>query len=119
MFLYSKWISLPLPTRIKIASEFGIIKKGSTEVFNNQIKSDGYLIKDVEEALTLPALQTYLKTDMDDLSVLFDFLVQKIESPETAGITTTVEVETPPETVTVATTEAKPIVKRGRPKKVK
>lgn len=82
MFFYSKWCALSLPTRIKIAEIFGIPKKGSTEVFNNTIKSDGYEIKDIESKLTMSALQILLATDMDDLSVLFDIMVQKVETGE-------------------------------------
>lgn len=86
MFLYSKWLETPIQVRNKIAEQFGIIKKGPTEVFNNTIRNDGYDLKDIENALTLPTLQNYLGTDMDDLSVLFDYLVQRIQhgapSPE-------------------------------------
>lgn len=79
MFLYSHWQNLSLPTRAKIASEFGIVKKGPTEVFANTIKSDGYFIKDIEEALTLNNLQNYLGTSETDHDVLWNYLVDKVE----------------------------------------
>lgn len=84
MMLYSQWQQLPLSTRIKIASAFGIEKKGSTEVFNDTIKSDGYFIKDIEMALNINALQLYIGTQETDHQVLWEYLVNKIEgkSPE-------------------------------------
>jgi hypothetical protein len=83
MFLYSKWISLPINTRHLIAKEFGIPKKGSTHVQNNKIVSDGYDIKDIEEKLNVDAIQAYLEVpaDVTDMKVLFDELVFRIENP--------------------------------------
>lgn len=78
---YTLWLLTPIATRIKIANQFGIIRKGPTEVFNNEIKSDGFLIHDIENALTSTAMQEYLKTDMDDITVLYQWLVQKINEP--------------------------------------
>ncbi len=82
MFSYSRWLSTPLQTRIKIAGEFGIEKKGSVEVFNNEIKADGYYIKDVEKALSLESLQNYLDSTNDDLDNLWELLINKIEGRE-------------------------------------
>jgi hypothetical protein len=82
MFLYSRWLSLPITTRIKIASDFGIIKKGSTHVVDNKIQSDGYVISEVEEALTVPALQKYLNTDETDMSILWSMLVADDKYPD-------------------------------------
>jgi len=79
MILYSRWANLTLQTRNKIASEFGIQKKGSVEVFSNTIKSDGYLVEDIEKALTLEALQKYLKTDEKDIAELWEQLIDKAE----------------------------------------
>lgn len=81
MIPYHRWILLPIHVRNAIAFEFGIVKKGSTEVVNNTIKSDGYDINDIANALNMQALQAYLGTDMDDLSVLFDFLIQRMNEP--------------------------------------
>lgn len=75
MFLYHKWLELPLQTRVKIANDFGIIKKTSTHVFNNVVQSDGYDIKDVEQALNLDALQKKFNTTETDLAVLWEWLV--------------------------------------------
>lgn len=79
MFLYSKWLGLPINTRHKIAAQFGIKKRGSTEVFDNQIKSDGYVVKEIEEALNIDAIQKYLEVSETDMMVLWDKLVAKIE----------------------------------------
>lgn len=79
MFLFSKWLELPISTRHKIAAQFDIIKRGSTEVVGNTIKSDGYIIKEVEEALNIDALQKYIETTETDMAMLWIWLVEKIE----------------------------------------
>lgn len=129
MFLYSHWLSLPLPTRNKIAQEFNITKKGSTEVVANVVKSDGYMIQDVEGALTVERLQEYLGTDEVDIMVLWRWLVERVEgrytdAPEVYGsIAVAVEVSAEEFKELVgskgdaAVEHPKP--KRGRPKKVK
>lgn len=82
LFLYSKWISLPINVRIKIANQFNIQKRSSTEVVDNQIKSDGYKINEVEEALNIDALQEYIGTQETDMMMLWMWLVDKIEGRE-------------------------------------
>ncbi len=79
MFLYHKWLELPITTRIKIASVFGIEKKGPTEVFNNTIKNDGFILKDIESKLNIGALQDYLQTTETELAKLWEMLVDKAE----------------------------------------
>lgn len=79
MFLYSKWFQTALVTRDKIAKDFGIERKNGIEVFANEVKSDGYLVKDIEEKLTKEAMQQILNTTEDELAVLFDMLVEKYE----------------------------------------
>ena len=105
MFLYSHWLSLSLSTRVKIAAQFNIIKRGSTEVVDNQIKADGYVIKEIEEALNIDALQKYIGTNETDMITLWMWLVEKIEGKELTqpNIDTTVPVVEKP--------------KRGRPKR--
>ncbi len=79
MILYSKWLDLPISTRIKIASEFGIVKKGSTEVFNDTIKSDGYVLKEIEAALCLENLQKFVdEPEEKDIVLLWNFMLNKI-----------------------------------------
>lgn len=82
MFLYSRWQSLDINTRHKIAKQFGIIKRGSTEVVNDQIKSDGYAIKEIEEALNIDAIQIYLEVTETDMMTLWLWLIDKIEGRE-------------------------------------
>lgn len=86
MFLYSKWLELPLPVRHEVAKVFNIAKTGPTEVFSNQIKSDGYKIKDVEDALTVPALQAHLKLEDTDMSFLWDRFMARLDGFETVPI---------------------------------
>lgn len=82
MFLFSHWLELNINTRHKIAAQFDIIKRGSTEVVENTIKSDGYNIKEIEAALNVDAIQTYLDTQEADMTKLWVGLVNKIEGRE-------------------------------------
>lgn len=86
MFLFSHWLSLNITTRHKIAAQFGIIKRGSTEVFNDTIKSDGYLVKEIEQALNIDALQKFIGTQETDMQKLWTWMVDKIEGRELTGI---------------------------------
>lgn len=79
MIPYSHWMGLKLSTRIKIAEELNIPKLRSTHVANDQVLDDGYNIKDVEEAIKVVPLQTYLKSTETDVFKLFDELVLKAE----------------------------------------
>jgi hypothetical protein len=79
MFLYSHWRSIPLSTRIVIATAFGIAKIGPTHVSNNVVESDGYKIDDVERALNVDKLQEYTGSESTDMQVLFDLMVAKAE----------------------------------------
>lgn len=72
MIFYSKWLGLPLSTRVLLAEKFGIPRKGFVEVFSNTIKSDGYFIQDIEAALTVTKLQEALETNEADIAKLFD-----------------------------------------------
>lgn len=85
MIMYSQWVSLSLATRNKLANIFGIIKKGSTEVASNVIKSDGYLVEDIEKALTQKAMQDYLDVGNTDIADLFKMVVSKAEGKEVEG----------------------------------
>lgn len=79
MFQYSHWLDLPIQTRMKIASIFGIVKRGSTEVFNNTIKNDGYVIKEIEAGLSKKALQDYVDEPTEnDLVVLWNLMLNKV-----------------------------------------
>ena len=77
--MYHAWMNLPLTTRYEIASQFGIIKKNPTHVFDNVVKDDGFIIKDIEEALTIDALQKYLGNTETDHTLLWNMTLDKIE----------------------------------------
>ncbi len=81
IFLYSNWLSLPLNTRIKVANQFGIIKRGSTHVSDNMIKSDGFDIKDIETKLTVETLQGFLSSTEGDIHILWRDMLDRIENP--------------------------------------
>ena len=86
MILYSRWCALSLPTRNKFAEIFGIIKKGSTEVASNVLKYDGYVVEDIENAITVEAMQKYLSADNTDITELWNMTIAKIEGKEVEGI---------------------------------
>ena len=117
MFLYHQWLSLPISTRIKIANQFGIAKRGSTEVFDNQIKSDGYLVKEVEEALNIDAIQKYLGVSETNMTTLWTWLVDKIEGRELTKVDTAIPTLKIPEDKTGENILINPKKKSGRPKK--
>jgi hypothetical protein len=79
--MYSKWLGLSLETRNKIAEIFGIVKKGQIEVFSNTVKVDGYLVQDIEAALTIEAMQKYLGSQHTDRDLLSDMLISKVQAP--------------------------------------
>lgn len=98
MFYYSRWLSLPLTTRAALAKEFGIAKTGPTHVQDNRVVSDGYFIKDVENAISKESLQKFLSTDEDDIEVLWVRMIDKAEGREVVAIVveaTETPVETP------------------------
>ncbi len=79
MIIFSRWLDLPMNTRTKIAAEFGLEKKGMIEVFNNTVKSDGYYIKDIENAITTENLQKFVEEpDEKDIVVLWNLMLNKI-----------------------------------------
>lgn len=82
LFLYSSWLKLPIATRHKIAAEFNIQKRGGTEVANNEVVKDGYILGDIESALNIDALQKYTNSvvaDNSDYALLWAYMVDKIE----------------------------------------
>lgn len=82
MFLFHQWLELPINTRHEIAARFGIKKRGSTEVVDNAIKSDGYLVKEIEDSLNVKAIQEYVGTKEADMSLLWTWMVEKAEGRE-------------------------------------
>ena len=75
MQIYSTWLSLPIGVRHQLAHKLGIEKKFPTEVQDNQIKSDGYALKDIEIALAIENLQKVLETEEKDHKTLLDWMI--------------------------------------------
>ena len=72
-------MSLPMTTRHALAAQFGFKQKTGMHVQDNVIISDGFLIKDVEEALNIDAIQIYLDVHETDMLNLWHMLIDKIE----------------------------------------
>lgn len=122
MFMYHQWVSLPISIRHQLAHKFGIPKKGPTEVFNNEIKSDGYSLKDIEQALTIPNIQEFVESDETNHEVLWGYMLEKIMNPAFKAPEPMFEpVPAPNYTTTpdISYDVVLPIKKIGRPKKVK
>ncbi len=102
MILYSRWLNLPIATRQAIALAFGINKKNPTHVVDNHVRDDGYVIGDIESALTVERMQAYLDNKSIDEHVLFETLVAKAEGRE-------VEVVAEPTDLMVPKEDMKPI----------
>ncbi len=79
ILLYSSWLRLPINTRHAIARDFNIPKKGATEVVSNEIVRDGFNVNDLENALTIEAIQKYVGTQLTDIHVLWENMVLKAE----------------------------------------
>lgn len=116
MILYHSWTLLPMSLRIKIAEQFGIKKLGSTEVVGNEVKSDGFKLKDIEDGLSVENLQKYLETIETDHIKLWNDMLDKMEGKtlvvvDNFVVLKPIATEAPPKT-----NEKK---KRGRPAKSK
>ncbi len=85
MILYSRWVALSLPTRNKIAQLFSITKKGATQVDSNVVKHDGYVIEDIEAALTQEAMENFLGLRFASPELLWEAVVNKVEEREVEG----------------------------------
>lgn len=107
VFMYSRWMALPLSTKAKLATQFGIPKNGAIEVYANTIKSDGYLVHDIENALTLNAMQKFLGSDETDGNILWEYLINKIEN-RTQKMEENIKIE-------IASIEVMPLVPTEKP----
>ncbi len=127
MLSYSKWLDLPMAMRVKIATQFGIIKKGSTEVFNNTIKSDGYLLKDIETSLSAENLRIFVdEPNENDMVTLWNLMlnkmngIPKITKEDKKEIPVIVEEQVAPSKPVKEESELTKVVKaNAKPKKTK
>lgn len=129
MFLYSVWLQLSTTTKIKLAKEFNISKTGSTHVVNNEVQNDGFLLKDIEGAITRTSLQKYLNVPEEDMTTLWNMLINKIEGKvEETPLVLSSNIITPfnysadnlPQSPSALAVPETPVrKKRGRPKKIK
>ncbi len=78
MFPYLLWLELPINIRHEIARRFGVPKKKSVHVANNQVVDDGYYLKDLSDGLTLKSLQEDLHSDIPDYATLWEALVSQV-----------------------------------------
>jgi hypothetical protein len=74
--MYREWLDLSIGVRHQIAFKLGLEKKFPTEVQDNFIKTDGYVMKDIEKALSIENLQKFLQTDEPDHALLLKWLIE-------------------------------------------
>jgi len=81
----SVWLSLPKPTRAKIAELFGMEKSGGVEVRNGatgpQVISDGYTYRDLS-TITVEKMQTILSSEDENFYSLFKKIVALVNEEE-------------------------------------
>lgn len=134
IFLYSHWRALPISTRNKIATVFGIAKTGSIHVSNNHVVDDGYQIENVERALNIDALQQYTGSESSDFDELWQLMMQKLFDVYVVHTSMLVNMPTSgiimskgngtSDTITLSKPTSTPLLKTakkksGRPKKTK
>ncbi len=78
MFPFQLWLQLPINVRHTIAYRFGIPKKKSTHVVNNEIVDDGYYLLELSEGLSLKRLQKNLNSDIEDYMILWNALISQV-----------------------------------------
>ncbi len=79
IFLYSHWLRLPIATRHALAHVFNINKKNPTHVIDNVVRDDGYVIGDIESALTATAMSAYTGLPYENAEQLWNDVVAKAE----------------------------------------
>ncbi len=75
MLSYQFWLELPLAVRHTIAKRFGVERKKSVHVVDNQVVDDGYYLKELTEALSLKRLQSELHSNISDYTILWNALI--------------------------------------------
>ncbi len=79
MFLYSKWLELPLSTREQIAQKFGIARIRSIHVSDNRVVDDGYNPKDIDICVNIEAIQHFINSTESDYNILWSLFIDIIE----------------------------------------
>lgn len=75
MFLYSRWLALPLPIRAKIASHFGVARIRPIHVQDNRVIDDGYNIYDIEKILNPEVIKLKLNITEQNPDVIWDLVI--------------------------------------------
>lgn len=94
MIFYSSWLNLSISVRHQIAQDFGILKKSPTHVQDNVVVNDGYVIQDVENALSIENIQNHLGVGKqeENLDILWVMLIDSYTKPHESNVSTDVPV---------------------------
>lgn len=80
---YQVWLALPMETRVKLASLFGVVKTGRVTVEYRAtgpiVTADGYTPDDLR-AITLAKLQTILTTEDTNFYELVEVVIENIDA---------------------------------------
>lgn len=117
-----KWLELDFQTRLNIATQFDIPKRGGTIVEGHRVVTDGFREEDLA-LLTVEKMQAFLGSTSTDFYALFEQTANKLNASyvePTQGIEEEVTTEagqaSKPDEGTVSSEPITP--RRGRPKKV-
>lgn len=80
MVKYSTWLEVPLATRNAIAERLGFRRIRSIHVSGDRVVDDGFDVREVEHALSVPSLQSHLGSEKDDANDLFREMVYRIDN---------------------------------------
>lgn len=80
-----EWLELPQSTRVKLASDFNLVRSGSSEVIDHRVVSDGYTFRDLQK-ISVELMRSYLNitSDESDFYKLFKLVLQSYETKESA-----------------------------------
>lgn len=93
VFLYSRWMALPLTTKALLAKEFGFAKTGPTHVADNRVVADGYKVDDVENAMDIEAIRRYVGESIADYDALWQAMIDKVEGRTPITVARVIEVK--------------------------
>ncbi len=79
---YSKWFKTNFESKLKLANELGFHRSGSVHTVSGPngavVKEDGFTMSDLEN-ITVEKLQKFVDSIDNDINVLFDLAIMKVE----------------------------------------
>ncbi len=73
------WVRLPHLVKERIAKDFGILRSGASHVVDGVVQADGYTDRDLA-VLNVANLKNHLNSDAEDIFILWNTLVKKVQA---------------------------------------